>query len=242
MKIFAIGDLHLSTAVDKPMDIFGPGWENHFERIQTDWLAKVTDNDLVLVPGDISWGMYAQEAKPDLDLVSRLPGKIIFTRGNHDYWWKSISAVRALLNEGRYALQNDAIRFDGVVICGTRGWAVPEVEGKFKDAEDEKIFKREVIRLELALKDMQRLREAGDKAIVMIHYPPFNAKMLPSEFTRLCEKYNVDYVVYGHLHGKNCRCKLRMVQNGVEYFLTSCDQVNCSLVPICEVGGAENGV
>lgn len=235
MKIFAIGDLHLSTAVDKPMDIFGPGWENHFERIKADWLSKVTADDLVLVPGDISWGMYLQEAKPDIDLVSQLPGKIIFTRGNHDYWWKSITAVRAMLDENRFALQNDAIRFDNVVICGTRGWAVPEISGQFKDAEDEKIFKREVIRLELALKNLSALRREGDKAIVMIHYPPFNARMLPSEFTRLCEKYAIDYVVYGHLHGKNCRCKLRLIQNGIEYFLTSCDQVNCELVQICEV-------
>lgn len=235
MKIFAIGDLHLSTVVDKPMDIFGPGWDNHFDRIKEDWLKKVSADDLVLVPGDISWGMYPSEAKPDIDVVSSLPGKIIFTRGNHDYWWKSITAVRQLLDKDRYALQNDAIRFDGVVICGTRGWTVPEVEGHYKNAEDEKIFKREVIRLELALKDLTRIRQNGDKSIVMIHYPPFNAKMLPSEFTRLCEKYNIDYVVYGHLHGKNCRARLRMVQNGVEYFLTSCDQVNCELVPITEV-------
>ncbi len=242
MKIFAIGDLHLSTAVDKPMDIFGLGWENHFERIREDWLQKVGPEDLVLIPGDISWGMYPIEAKPDLDLVSSLPGKIIFTRGNHDYWWKSITAVRNMLSSGHYALQNDAIRFDGVVICGTRGWAVPEVEGKFKDSEDEKIFKREVIRLELALQNLEKLRVSGDKSIVMIHYPPFNAKMLPSEFTRLCEKYGVDYVVYGHLHGKNCRCKLNLVQNGIEYILTSCDQVDCRLTEICEVGGGNYGV
>lgn len=235
MKIFAIGDLHLSTAVNKPMDIFGPGWENHFERIKADWLKKVSADDLVLVPGDISWGMYTSEAQPDIDEISRLPGTIIFTRGNHDYWWKSITAVREMLAENRYALQNDAIRLGSAVICGTRGWAVPEVEGKFKDAEDEKIFKREVIRLELALKSMAKLRESGDIAIVMIHYPPFNAKMLPSEFTRLCEEYAVDYVVYGHLHGKNCRVKAQMEQNGVQYLLTSCDQVNCELVTVCEL-------
>lgn len=235
MKIFAIGDLHLSTAVNKPMDIFGPGWDNHFERIKADWLRHVSADDLVLIPGDISWGMYTTEAQPDIDEISKLPGKIIFTRGNHDYWWKSITAVRAMLGENRFALQNDAIRLGNAVICGTRGWTVPEVEGKYKDAEDEKIYKREVIRLELALKDMQKKRQTGDKAIVMIHYPPFNAKMLPSDFTRLCEKYDVDYVVYGHLHGKNCRVKLHIIQNDIEYFLTSCDQVDCALVPICEV-------
>ncbi len=235
MKIFAIGDLHLSNAVDKPMDIFGPGWENHFERIQADWRHRVTEDDLVLIPGDISWGMKPAEARPDLDEIGKLPGKIIYTRGNHDYWWQSITAVREMLGEGRYALQNDAVRIQNAVICGTRGWAVPEVAGNFKDADDEKIYKREVIRLELALKNMQKLRKAGDKAIVMLHYPPFNVMLQPSDFTRLCEAYKVDYVVYGHLHGKNCRVKLHMVQNGIEYFLTSCDQVNCELVEICEV-------
>ncbi len=235
MKIFAIGDLHLSTAVNKPMDIFGPGWDNHFERIEADWKNKVGEDDLVLIPGDISWGMRPVEAKPDIDLICKLPGKKIFTRGNHDYWWQSITAVRALLGENHYALQNDAVKIGGAVICGTRGWAVPEVAGKFKDAENEKIFKREVIRLEMALVAANKLKEEGDKVIVMIHYPPFNAKMLPSDFTRLCEKYQADFVVYGHLHGKNCRAKLHLIQNEIEYFLTSCDQVNCELVEICKV-------
>ncbi len=235
MKIFAIGDTHLSTVAKKPMDIFGAGWENHFDRIKADWLKKVSADDLVLIPGDISWGMYLEEAKADLDLIMQLPGRIIFTRGNHDYWWKSISSVRGALREGCYALQNDAIRLNGVVICGTRGWTVPEIVGKFKDEEDEKIYKRELIRLELALQDATQKRQDGDTIIVMIHYPPFNAKMLPSEFTRLCEKYNANYVVYGHLHGRNCRCKLMMKQNNIDYFLTSCDQVNCELVSICEV-------
>ncbi len=232
MKIFAIGDTHLSSVVKKPMDIFGPGWDNHFERICADWNEKVGDDDLVLIPGDISWGMYLTEAEPDIKLIGALKGKKIITRGNHDYWWKSISAVRSILPPNMYALQNDAIRFDGAVICGTRGWTVPEKD--FKDADDEKIYKREVIRLELGLKDLDKLFVEGDKRIVMIHYPPFNAKMLPSDFTRLCEQYKVDYVVYGHLHGKNCRVKHELVQNDVKYLLCSCDQVNCELVSVCE--------
>lgn len=233
MKIFAIGDTHLSTNVDKPMNIFGPGWENHFERICDDWNARVGDDDLVLLPGDISWGMNLAEAQADLDLICALKGTKIITRGNHDYWWDSITSVRSALSNKTYALQNDAIRFDGVVICGTRGWTVPE--NSFKDIQDEKIYKRELIRLELGLQSMAKLYQDGDKKIVMIHYPPFNAKMMPSDFTRLCEKYAVDYVVYGHLHGKNCRCKLELVQNGIKYLLTSCDQVNCKLVEVCEV-------
>jgi len=230
MKVFAIGDLHLDSVVDKPMDIFGPGWEDHFERIQNDWQKKVSATDLVLIPGDISWGMKYEEAQPDLDLIKKLPGQKIITRGNHDYWWKSISVVRSMLGENFYALQNDAIKIGKVVICGTRGWAVPDKT--FKTSEDEKIFKREVIRMELALQDLQKKRQEGDYAVAMIHYPPFNAKLLPSEFTRLFEKYKVDTVVYGHLHGKNCRACKYLEQNGIKYYLTSCDQVNCELVEI----------
>ncbi|MBR4271033.1 MAG: metallophosphoesterase [Clostridia bacterium] len=235
MKVFAIGDTHLSSVVAKPMDIFGPGWDNHFERIKEDWNKKVSKDDLVLIPGDISWGMYLEEAEPDLKLLGALKGKKIITRGNHDYWWKSITAVRGALPKDMFALQNDAIRFDGVAICGTRGWTVPEEDGKFENAEDEKIFKRELIRLELGLQNMDKLALPTDKRVVMIHYPPFNAKMLPSPFTRLCEKYKVDFVVYGHLHGKHCRIKHEIEQNGIKYFLTSCDQVNCELVHICDV-------
>ncbi len=235
MKVYAIGDTHLSSVVKKPMDIFGDGWDNHFERIVADWNKKVTDDDLVLIPGDISWAMQLEEAKPDLALIGALKGKKVIIRGNHDYWWKSITAVRGALLDKMYALQNDAIRFDGITLCGTRGWTVPENEGEFKDSEDEKIFNRELIRLELGLSALEKLSVDGDKRVVMLHYPPFNAKMLPSPFTRLCEKYNVDYVVYGHLHGKHCRVKHELVQNGIKYFLTSCDQVNCELVSICEL-------
>lgn len=232
MKVFSIGDLHLDSVVDKPMDVFGPGWEDHFDRIKTDWLKKVKENDLVLIPGDISWGMRESEAKPDLNLIASLPGIKIITRGNHDYWWNSISKVRALLGENFYALQNDALRIENVVVCGTRGWMVPNVAGEFKDEDDKKIYLRELIRIEMALKDLQKKRKEGDFAVAMIHYPPFNAKLNDSDYTRLFEQYKVDVVVYGHLHGKNCRACKFVEKNGVKYYLTSCDQVNCELVEI----------
>ena len=230
MRVFAISDLHLSTVADKPMDIFGPGWEDHFERITKDWRKKVTEDDLVIVAGDISWGMYLEEAKPDLDLIGTLPGKIVLLKGNHDYWWKSITAVRNALPQNMFAVQNDCIRFDNILVCGTRGWTVPETT--FKSNEDEKIFKRELIRLELSLKEMQKNRKEDDFVIVMTHYPPFNSKMNSSEVTDLIEKYKPDCVIYGHLHGKNCRVKLDYTLNDVRYLLTSCDQVNCELVEV----------
>lgn len=237
MKVFCISDLHLSSVVEKPMDIFGPGWDNHFERISEDWKQKVGADDVVLVSGDISWGMYMEEAIPDINLIRELPGKIVFLRGNHDYWWKSISVVRNALPADMYAIQNDALRIGNLLLCGTRGWTVPETVSKTE--EDEKIYQREIIRLELSLKQMQAQRKNDDIVVGMMHYPPFNSKYEISPFMELFKKYNVDKVVYGHLHGKNCRTERVVCVDGVTYFLTSCDQVDCKLTLITEV---ENGV
>lgn len=230
MKIFAISDLHLSINTNKPMNIFGPVWQDHFAVISKDWLSKVKDDDIVLIAGDISWGMKLEEAIEDIKEIAKLSGKKIFIRGNHDYWWKSISAVRQSLPKDIFALQNDAIKFDNYIICGTRGWTVPE--GSEQSVEDKKIFDREVIRLELSLKSAEKLRQNKEKLVCMIHYPPFNSKLEDSEFTKLMEKYNVDVVVYGHLHGKSGRTLNYVQKNGIDYYLTSCDKVNNTLVTI----------
>lgn len=236
MKVFCISDLHLSTVVEKPMDIFGPGWDNHFERICDDWNKKVAENDVVLISGDISWGMYMEEAIPDLDVISKLPGKIVLLRGNHDYWWKSISVVRRALKENMFAIQNDSLRIGNLLLCGTRGWTVPEI--KSKTEEDEKIYQREILRLELSLKQMSENRKPTDTVVGMMHYPPFNSKYQISPFMELFKKYDVDKVVYGHLHGKQCRTEKVVQIDGVTYFLTSCDQVDCKLTLIAEVEDA----
>ena len=230
MKIFAISDLHLSINTNKPMNIFGPVWENHWEAISKDWLEKVTDDDIVLIAGDISWGMKLDEAIEDIKEIAKLPGKKIFTRGNHDYWWQGISAIRSVLPQNCYALQNDAIKFDDYIICGTRGWTVPEANEQTD--EDKKIFDREQIRLELSLKDAVAKRQENDKLICMIHYPPFNSKLEDSPFTILMEKYKVDKVIYGHLHGKGGRTLIETNKNGIDYYLTSCDKVFNKLVLI----------
>ena len=231
-KIYVISDLHLSAKADKPMHIFGPNWDNHWQRIQEDWLKKVAPDDLVLIPGDISWAMYMEDAQPDLESIGKLPGKKVVLRGNHDYWWKSISAVRAALPEGMYAVQNDCMRFGDVLVCGTRGWTVPEY--KHRSVEDEKIYNREVIRLELSLQTMQKMRKEGDFVVAMMHYPPFNAKRNESDFTVLLEKYGVDVLVYGHLHGSDSRTELYLERNDIKYFLTSCDLVDHKMILIKE--------
>lgn len=232
MKIFAISDLHLCLSGAKPMDIFGSAWENYLEEIKQDWNSKVDDDDYVLMAGDMSWALKLEEATKDLEYLNSLNGHKIIIRGNHDYWWKSISALRKELPKSIYPLQNDAIKIGNVIVAGTRGWTVPE-KNKQQSAEDEKIYKRELIRLELSLQFANNLKTCDDDIILaMIHFPPFNSSFDDSEFTQLFEKYNVQKVVYGHLHGGASRTFLTSNKNGVEYFLTSCDKLNNKLVRI----------
>lgn len=228
MKIFAISDLHLAISTPKPMDIFGGEWENYLEKIQADWKKKVSDKDIVLLAGDLSWAMKLSDAMKDFEIFNSLPGIKIITRGNHDYWWSTISNVRNSLPQNVYAIQNDALKFGNFIFCGTRGWTVPELYSQ-QTEEDKKIYARELIRLELTLSQAQKLKTNNEKVICMIHYPPFNSKFEQSEFTYLMEKYNVDYCVYGHLHGDKIRSRLLVEINDVKYFLTSCDQVKNQL-------------
>ena len=212
------------------MNIFGPVWQDHFEIIAKDWKEKVSEQDIVLIAGDISWGMKLDEAIEDIKEIAKLPGKKVFIRGNHDYWWQSISKIRNMLPENIFAIQNDAIKFDKYIICGTRGWQVSETTEQTD--EDKKIFEREVLRMELSLKTAQQMQNNNEEILVMIHYPPFNAKFEDSAFTSLFEKYGVKKVIYGHLHGNNSRTVLENNKNEITYYLTSCDKVNNNLVLI----------
>ena len=231
MRIFAISDLHLSTTTSKPMDIFGPVWENYLGDIEKSIVeAGVCDDDIILIPGDISWAMKLEEAVPDLKYIASLPGKKIIIRGNHDYWWKGISAVRGILPSGMYAIQNDSIKIGDKIFCGTRGWTVPE--NAHKSAEDEKIFNREIQRLELSLKDAMRQRTNDEEIIAMVHYPPFDLLRHDSPFTELFEKYGVKKVVFGHLHSYDKKQNLVSTKNGIVYYLTSCDLLGNKIVEI----------
>lgn len=219
MRLFAISDLHLSGSSPKPMDIFG--WENHWEKIQADWSNRVAEEDLVLIGGDISWAMQLQDAQVDLEEIGRLPGKKLLLRGNHDYWWGSLGKVRSILPTGMQVLQNDAFAYGDWVIAGTRGWNCPI--GNHANAQDEKIFLREVQRLELSLKQAEKLRQPGQPLIVMMHYPPFDERRQPSPFTDLMERYGVCLATYGHLHGNHLKSVFEGTLRGVKYRMVSCD-------------------
>ena len=230
MKVFAISDLHLSENQPKPMDIFGDNWDGYFDVIKQDWQEKVSDDDIVLIPGDISWAMNLTDALADLNLIGALKGKKVILRGNHDYWWSSISKVRTSLPSNMFAIQNDALKFHNVVICGSRGWTVPNSK-EFTD-EDEKIYNREAMRLKMSFEAAGKIRDNADKLICIMHYPPFNVNRQDNEFTKIIVTYSPDAVVYGHLHGKDVRADLKINLFGTKLYLTSTDLIKHRLVEI----------
>lgn len=222
MKLFALADPHLSfnSAGEeyKPMGIFGDSWLNHGEKIRTNWLDVVQDDDVVLLPGDISWAMTLEEVQPDLDFLAKLPGRKIISKGNHDLWWDSLSKVKKILPEGFAIIQNNSFVFGNVAVCGTRGWQCPE--GAFADAHDEKIFQRELGRLKLSLDSVPK--EVRHK-IVMLHYPPVNGRQERSAFVELMLQYGVELCLYGHLHSYAIQNALEGVHWGMEFQLVSAD-------------------
>ena len=230
MRLFAIGDLHLPGGDEKPMDVFGDHWEDHFAKIAQDWQQRVTEEDVVLIPGDTSWAMQLASAIPDLQAIGALPGRKILIKGNHDYWWGGIGQVRRALPEGMQAIQHDVVDLGDAVVCGTRGWAYPTEETPLSQ-EDERIFNREMIRLELALQSAVKI--AGERPIVvMLHYPPLYNLDKDTPFTRVLEKYPVHTVVYGHLHGAGIRAGFTGEWQGIRYLLASCDSLGFALAEV----------
>lgn len=229
LAIFALADLHLSQGTDKPMNIFGPKWEDHESRITAAWLDSVGVNDTVIIPGDISWGMTLEEALPDLKYLDHLPGRKILSKGNHDYWWGTVGKVEALTQaKGLSSLsfmKNNAFLVEGRAICGTRGWLLPS-DPEFRTA-DQVIFDRELARLERSLIAGRSLLDDPDGEIIaVLHYPPILLPQVKSAFCSLMEKYNVKICIYGHLHGRGHYKAFEGEKNGVTYHLVAGDYIS----------------
>jgi len=222
MSLFAISDLHLSAVMNKPMDIFGDNWAGHTEKIEKNWKEIVKEDDMVLIPGDISWGMSLDEAVPDLEFIESLPGKKVLMSGNHDYWWTSVSKLNKMFKTMVF-VKNTFFNYGDMAICGSRGWVCPNDTAFTK--HDEKIYNREISRLRLSLDGAVR---AGYKDILcMMHYPPANDKKETSGFTEIFEQYGIKEVIYGHLHGKySFPTGIKGEINGVNYRLVSADYLD----------------
>ncbi|SKA85222.1 hypothetical protein SAMN05443428_106132 [Caloramator quimbayensis] len=224
MALYAIGDLHLSFGTQKPMDVFGELWNKHYEKIEFNWNDKIKKEDIVLIPGDISWGMKLSEALPDLDFVHKLNGKKIFIKGNHDYWWGSITKLNSLYND-MYFIQNTCSGYQDYGICGTRGWI--SING---EEQDEKIYKRELLRLKMSL-DLA-IKNEYKKIIVMMHYPPVTKISKSIEFLDLLSNYPVEKLIYGHVHNDSKEICINGIYRNIEYICVSCDIINFNPVRI----------
>lgn len=230
MNILAIGDLHLSGFSPKPMDIFGEHWADHWENIKSNWKDIVGGNDLVLLPGDLSWALKLAEAAVDIREICELPGKKVLIKGNHDFWWSSLAQVRTLLSNGTEAMQNNSYTFGDYVIAGSRGWTCPGTNA-YDPEIDEKLYIREAGRLELSLKHARKIAPKA-KLIGMMHFPPSNKDGSKTLYTQLFEKYGAAHVVYGHLHSASIKSALSGIIRGVSYSLVSCDALDFKLAKI----------
>lgn len=202
MSIFAISDLHLSSDNKKSMEIFGPKWADYMNRIKENWESSISGEDVVIIPGDISWGTYIEDSVDDFKFLHSLPGKKIVLKGNHDYWWTTFNKLNEFLKENNFNsisfLNNNSVVYENTLICGTRGWNCPE-ESDFSE-EDRKIFNRELQRLKLSIESGKNKK--FDRIIAALHFPPFNKnKELNEDFAKIFEKFKVDICLYGHLHG-----------------------------------------
>ena len=230
MSIFAIADLHLSFRVPKPMNIFGDNWSGHEEKIRKDWIEKVTENDLVVLPGDFSWETYLADTKLDFEYLKNLPGKKIMLKGNHDYWWTTLANMRKFLKENNFSnidfLYNNSYEFENKILCGTRGWSIA----------DEKLINRELIRLELSLQDGVNKYGNNKEIIVFMHYPPITKTKIELEqetkFVELMKKYNVKRCYYGHLHGSSIKEAIEGDVEGIQFKLVSADALDFKLIKI----------
>ena len=234
MSIFAIADLHLSFApdIDKPMDIYGPGWYNHAERLEKNWRHAVTDADTVIIAGDISWALKLEDAKYDLDWVDSLPGHKVLYKGNHDLWWNGITKLNRMYDTITF-VQNDCFAAESFVICGTRGWITPDND-EFKES-DVKIYRRELMRMERSLaagrahiKGLGHDTGEEPEMIAVMHFPPVSKTSSFSGFQQLFEDYGIKRVIYGHIHGEDgFKNAIKGTHHGVWYDLISIDYLNC---------------
>ena len=234
MALYALSDLHLALSVDKPMDVFGSSWSDYMERIRCNWHDIVAPDDLVIVGGDISWATYLDELTEDFLFLDSLPGKKLLIKGNHDYWWESVTKMRKYTQINGFDsisfLHNDAFVYNGFSVAGTRGWLLPDSDGF--GSEDRKIYERELIRLRLSLDAAAKLEEKNPQnagcRVAVFHYPPVDITSgRPDEHVlAILREYGVKKCVYGHIHGPKLKDAFCGMADGIEFVCASADYLN----------------
>lgn len=228
MSLFTIGDLHLSFSVNKPMDVFH-GWQDYVVRLEKNWNSVVTSNDTVVIPGDISWAMSLDELKSDFEFLEKLNGEKIILKGNHDYWWNTMSKMNKFIEENGFSsvkiLFNNAYKVDKYAVAGTRGWFCDDA-----GEPDKKIILREAGRLELSLKCAQKI---SDEILVFLHYPPVSSTMKCDEILSVLKKYDIKHCYFGHLHGFVPPENAHLFYENIEFSLVSADKLMFCPKQIC---------
>lgn len=217
MALYAIGDLHLGLSVDKPMNIFGKGWDNHVQRIEESF-SKLNGDDVIVLCGDTSWGIDFSQSLADFQFIDRLPGKKLILKGNHDYWWATAAKMKKFFAENDITtidiIHNNCHTYGDYALCGTRGWFYEEEQS----GHNEKVLNREVGRLEASLK------AAGERPILtFLHYPPLYTGYRCPEIIRKLEEYQVRHCFYGHLHGPTHKRAIEGTVGSVTYSLVAAD-------------------
>lgn len=228
MALYVIGDTHLSLGCNKPMDVFGGQWEGYVDKLRAGF-ENVESGDTVVLCGDLSWGMSLEQAREDFAFLNGLPGSKLLLKGNHDYWWTTAAKMRTFFAENGFdtldILHNNCALYGETALCGTRGWFYEEEA----DGHNEKVFNRELIRLEASLK------AAGErKKLCFLHYPPCYQGYTCPEIMALLERYGVERCYYGHLHGGSHRLAIEGKYGAVEYRLVSADYLGFCPLKICE--------
>lgn len=221
MALYAIGDLHLCLGAPKPMDIFGGTWMGYMQKLQ-EGLSVIQPEDTTILLGDLSWALDLSTARADFAWIDQIPGRKIIIKGNHDYWWSTSTKFYKFCQENNFSdqwiLHNNCYEYDGMAICGTRGWFFEEDRS---GEHDEKVFRRELLRLEASL------QAAGDlPKLVFLHYPPRYKGYECPEILQLLKRYNVRQCYYGHLHGASHSLAIEGLWDDIHYKLVAADRLN----------------
>ena len=233
MSIYVIGDLHLPFGVNKPMDIFGDGWQDYTEKIKENWSQKVKPEDTVILAGDFSWAIYLEQTYRDFEYLNLLPGRKIMLKGNHDYWWTTVTSMKRYLEENNFNnidfLYNNSFLIEDRIFVGTRGWALLDTENS------EKMIKREAARLELSIQDAIKKYGEDKEIICIMHYPPIAKTKMKNEYTYdskfldIMKQYKIKKCYYGHLHGNSHKDAVEGNVEGIDFYLISGDYLQFRL-------------
>ena len=243
MSLYVISDLHLSTNENtgKSMEVFGPRWQNYISRLERNWRAVITDDDTVVIAGDISWAMTMEEALPDLKFIDSLPGRKIIGKGNHDFWWSTVSKMRKFFEQNSITtidiLYNSAIETDEFIICGSRGWFNDESRQNTVGSTEpdyEKIVNREAMRLKMSLEEGTKIKketESDKELLAFLHFPPVYADFICREIINVLHEYDIKNCFYGHVHG-NYFMPRTLEFEGIDFIMTASDFLSFAPMPI----------